>query len=83
MHIGLCVTDTLIQLTYVLTASLEQLRKLSIAHIVAPAWMVFKMETKNALEDWLNKHDLVIRICNGAVTFCDGNCEECDDCEDD
>lgn len=47
--------------------------------------MVINMNTKNALNDWLDAHNLTIRICNGAVTFCDGDCENCEDydCDED
>ena len=33
----------------------------------------------NEFQDFLDKHGLVIRICDGAVTICDGKCEECED----
>lgn len=33
----------------------------------------------NTMSDWLNENGLVIRICNGAVTICDGDCDNCND----
>ena len=36
------------------------------------------MENKNKLTDFMEEHGLVLRICDGAVTFCDGDCENCE-----
>ena len=36
----------------------------------------------NELSEYMERHGLVVRICNGAVTFCDGDCDNCED-EDD
>lgn len=33
----------------------------------------------NELAEYMERHGLVLRICDGAVTFCDGNCENCED----
>lgn len=33
-------------------------------------------------QQFLDGHGLVIRICNGAVTICDGNCMECEEEEE-
>lgn len=41
------------------------------------------MENKNAMMDWLQENGLVIRICDGAITICDGDCENCGEDEDD
>jgi len=36
------------------------------------------METNNnRFNEWLNQNGLVIRICEGAITICDGDCEHC------
>ena len=34
-------------------------------------------DAKNPLQDFMERHGLVLRICDGAITFCDGNCEKC------
>ena len=36
------------------------------------------METKNPMLDWMNANGLVVRICDGAITICDGDCENCE-----
>lgn len=35
------------------------------------------MANENGLHDFLEEHGLVVRICDGAITFCDGDCENC------
>lgn len=37
---------------------------------------------KNGFEAFLQERGLVVRICDGALTICDGDCENCGE-EDD
>lgn len=37
------------------------------------------MENENPLTEFMKEHGLVMRICDGAVTICDGNCENCEE----
>ena len=32
---------------------------------------------EKSMGDFLEEKGLMIRICNGAITFCDGDCENC------
>lgn len=36
-------------------------------------------DTQKPMQEFLNRNNLVVRICGGAVTFCDGDCENCSD----
>lgn len=40
------------------------------------------MEMQNGMRDWLEENGLVIRICEGAITICDGDCDNCVDDEE-
>ena len=35
------------------------------------------MKNKNGLAQFMEEHGLVLRICDGAITFCDGDCKNC------
>lgn len=35
------------------------------------------MENKNKFTEWMQANGLVLRICDGAITICDGDCEHC------
>lgn len=35
------------------------------------------------MQAFLERNGLVVRICDGAITFCDGDCEHCEDNEED
>lgn len=59
-----------------------QIVSLSIALNVGLVWMVINMDAKNEINNWLDAHNLTIRICNGAVTFCNGDCDSCEDYDD-
>ena len=37
----------------------------------------------NDLQKWLEDNGLIACICNGTVTICDGDCENCEDSEED
>lgn len=37
---------------------------------------------RNGLDAWLKEHKLAVRICDGAITICDGDCENCGEDED-
>ena len=37
------------------------------------------MKNKNGLAEFMEEHGLVLRICDGAITICDGDCEHCGD----
>lgn len=34
---------------------------------------------KDNFAKWLSDNGLVVRICDGAITICDGNCENCEE----
>ena len=34
------------------------------------------------IKDWLSENGLIATVCNGMVTICDGNCEDCEAWED-
>lgn len=40
-------------------------------------------DAQKSMQEFLNQNNLVMRICNGAVTFCDGNCANCEEDEED
>lgn len=40
------------------------------------------MENENKMADWLEENGLVVRICDGTITICDGDCENCGDDEE-
>ena len=35
------------------------------------------MANENTMKAWLEENGLVIRICDGAITICDGGCANC------
>ena len=35
------------------------------------------MIDKNPLQEFMQDNGLVLRLCDGAITFCDGDCENC------
>jgi hypothetical protein len=35
------------------------------------------MENENTMKDWMEANGLIITVCEGAVTICDGDCENC------
>ena len=39
-------------------------------------------DAQKQMQDFMERHRLVLRVCNGAITFCDGNCENCGEDED-
>ena len=41
-----------------------------------------KMANENTMKDWLQANGLTITICEGAITICDGDCENCGEEED-
>lgn len=41
------------------------------------------MASENGLKDFLEERGLVLRICDGAITICDGDCENCGEDEED
>lgn len=41
------------------------------------------MGSENTFAGWMQENGLVLRICNGAITICDGDCDNCEDYEDD
>lgn len=38
---------------------------------------------EKSMGDFLEENGLVIRICDGAITICDGDCEHCGEDEED
>ncbi len=36
------------------------------------------MANENGLTEFMEEHGLVLRICDGSITFCDGDCEHCE-----
>lgn len=41
------------------------------------------MANENPLQEFLQDTGLVLRLCGGAITLCDGDCENCDWEDDD
>ena len=35
------------------------------------------MANENPLAEWLQETGMVMRVCDGVVTFCDGDCKNC------
>ena len=51
--------------------------------MVCPNCEVASKANENGLKDFLEQHGLVMRVCDGAITFCDGDCENCGEEDED
>jgi hypothetical protein len=40
------------------------------------------MANEISFDEWLQENGLVVRVCDGAITICDGDCENCGEEED-